>query len=100
MVLAELIRLGRGIAQDELDRLKAKLKSSLIMQQESSPSRSSSIAADWYLLGRVQTVDEVRAIIDGLSRDRINAYLESHSPGDFRVVTLGEKPLEMPVGIS
>jgi len=100
VVLAELIRLGRGVAQDELDRLKAKLKSSLIMQQESSTSRSNSIAADWYHLGRVQTVDEVRAIIDGLSRDRIDAYLESHPPRDFRLVTLGERPLELPVGIS
>ena len=100
VVMAELLRLAEGIAQDELDRLKAKLKSSLIMQQESSPARSNSIAADWYHLGRVQTVDEVRAIIDGLSRDRINLYLASHPPRDFRIVTVGEKPLEMPVGIS
>jgi hypothetical protein len=70
------------------------------MQQESSPARSNSIAADWYHLGRVQTVDEVRAIIDGLSRDRINLYLASHPPRDFRIVTVGEKPLEIPVGIS
>jgi predicted Zn-dependent peptidase len=100
VVMAELRRLAEGIAQDELDRLKAKLKSSLIMQQESSPARSNSIAADWYHLGRVQTVDEVRAIIDGLSRDRINLYLASHPPRDFRIVTVGEKPLEIPVGIS
>jgi len=99
VVLAELLRLAEGIAQDELDRLKAKLKSSLIMQQESSPARSNSIAADWYHLGRVQTVDEVRAIIDGLSCDRINLYLASHPPRDFRIVTVGDKPLEIPVGI-
>ncbi len=100
VVLAELHKLAAGIEQDELDRLKAKLKSSLIMQQESSPSRSNSIAADWYHLGRVQTVDEVRAIIDGLSREQINLYLASHPPRDFRIVTVGEKPLEIPVGVS
>jgi len=100
VVLAELQKLAAGIAQDELDRLKAKLKSSLIMQQESSPARSNSIAADWYHLGRVQMVDEVRAIIDGLSREQINLYLASHPPRDFRIVTVGEKPLEIPVGIS
>lgn len=99
VVLAELLRLADGIAQDELDRLKAKLKSSLIMQQESSPSRSNSIAADWYHLGRVQTVDEVRAVIDGLCCERINLYLASHPPRDFRIVTVGEQPLEIPVGI-
>lgn len=100
VVLAELLRLADGIAPDELDRLKAKLKSSLIMQQESSPSRSNAIAADWYHLGRVQTVDEVRAIIDGLRCDRINLYLASHPPRDFRIVTVGEQSLEIPVGIS
>jgi predicted Zn-dependent peptidase len=100
VVLAELIRLGRGIAQDELDRLTATLKSSLIMQQESSLSRSNVLAGDWYHLGRVRTVDEVRTIIDGLSCDKTNAYLASHPPRDFRVVTLGENPLEIPVGIS
>jgi predicted Zn-dependent peptidase len=100
VVLAELLRLGDGVARDELDRLKAKLKSSLIMSQESSPARSNAIAADWYHLGRVQTVDEVRAIIDGLCCDRINLYLASHPPRDFRIVTGGEQPLEIPVGIS
>jgi predicted Zn-dependent peptidase len=100
VVLAELLRLGDGIAQDELDRLKAKLKSSVIMSQESSTARSNAIAADWYHLGRVQTVDEVRAIIDGLDCDRINLYLASHPPRDFRIVTVGQQPLEIPVGIS
>jgi hypothetical protein len=70
------------------------------MQQESSLSRSNVLAGDWYHLGRVRTVDEVRAIIDGLSCDKTNAYLASHPPRDFRVVTLGENPLEIPVGIS
>ena len=45
VLLAELVRLGDGIAEDELNRLKAKIKSALIMQQESSPARSGSIAA-------------------------------------------------------
>ena len=37
---AELVRLGAGIEQAELDRLKARIKSGLIMQQESTSSRS------------------------------------------------------------
>jgi len=97
---AELVRLAAGVAADELDRLKAKIKSGLIMQQESSPSRSAAIAADWYHLGRVQTVDELRRIIDGLSCDTINAYLSSHPPRDFTTVTLGANQLENPVAVS
>lgn len=100
VVLAELRRLAAGIAVDELERLKAGLKSSLIMQQESSAARSSALAADWYHLGRIQTVDQVRSVIDNLSCARINAYLASHPPRDFRIVTVGEQPLETSRGIS
>jgi predicted Zn-dependent peptidase len=100
VLLAELVRLGQGILPDELDRLKAKLKSGLIMQQESSLARSSSLAADWYHLGRPQTLDELGAIVDGLNCDRINRYLADSPPRDFTIVTLGAKPLETSCGVS
>ena len=93
-------RHGRAKANPELNRLKARIKSSLIMQQESSSSGSASIARDWYHLGRVRSLEEIGALVDGLSRDAINAYLQKNPPGDFRVVTLGPKPLEVPVGVS
>lgn len=99
VTLAELRRLARGVEQHELDRLKARIKSALIMQQESSAARSSTIARDWYHLGRVRTLDEVGRRIDRLSRDSINAYLAEHPPRDFTVVTLGPEPLEMPDGV-
>ena len=44
LTLQELQRLGDGILQSELDRCQARAKSSLIMQQESSTARASSIA--------------------------------------------------------
>lgn len=100
VMLSELTRLAAGIEADELARLKARIKSALIMQQESSASRSGSIASDWYFLKRVQTLEQLGRIIDGLSCESINAYLAAHPPSDFTVVTLGEKKLELPVGIS
>jgi predicted Zn-dependent peptidase len=100
VMVAELIRLVQGVEPDELDRLKARIKSSLIMQQESSTSRSGSIASDWYFLGRVRTLEELGAIIDGLTCDSINRYLAANPPRDFRVVTLGERELEIPSAIS
>jgi len=98
--VSELVRLGDGIEADELERLKAKIKSGLIMQQESSPARSGAIAADWYHRGRVHTVEELGRIIDGLTCDSINDYLASHPPGEFSVVTLGAKELEKPSEVS
>ena len=96
VLIKELTRLADGVRPDELQRLKARLKSALIMQQESSSARSGSIAADWYYLDRVQTLEEVGRIVDGLSCDSINAYLEANPPADFLVVTLGQQQLEIP----
>ncbi|MBN1590283.1 MAG: insulinase family protein [Pirellulales bacterium] len=100
VTIQELRRLAQGVEQHELDRLKARIKSALILQQESSAARSSSIARDWYHLGRVRTLDEVSERIDRLSCETINAYLEECPPRDFTVVTLGPSPLEMPDGVS
>jgi predicted Zn-dependent peptidase len=100
VTLAELIRLKDGVEPEEIDRLKARIKSSLIMQQESSGARASSIARDWQLLGRVRTLDEISRAIDGLNAADISAYLAEHPPRDFTIVTLGQQPLEVRDGVS
>jgi predicted Zn-dependent peptidase len=93
VTLAELRKLKQGIEAGELDRLKARIKSALIMQQESSSARSGAIARDWYHLGRVRTLAEISALVDALSCESINRYLLEHPPNDFIVVTLGKEPL-------
>jgi predicted Zn-dependent peptidase len=100
VMVREVLRMAEGIEPGELDRLKARIKSSLIMQQESTSSRSALLTRDWYFLGRVRTLDEVEAIVDGLSADQINQYLADHRPEQFTIVTLGPKELEVPVGVS
>lgn len=100
VTLRELVRLVEGVQPFELDRLKARIKSSLIMQQESSASRSGSLAGDWYYLGRPRTLGELSSIIDGLSCDSINRFLAAHPPSDFRIVTLGQQALEIPHAVS
>jgi hypothetical protein len=50
-------------------------------------------------LGRARTLDEIGRLIDALSSESINAYLRANPPRDLLVVTLGPKPLEVPVGI-
>ena len=100
VTVEELFRLGKGIEESELDRLKVSIRSSLVMQQESSRSRASSIAGDFYHLGKVRTLDELTGIILGLTVEKINGYVADHPPRDFNVVTLGPHPLEEPSGIS
>lgn len=96
VTLGELVRLAKGIEPEELSRLKARVKSGLIMQQESSSARSGSIARDWYHLGRVRALDEVAKLVDALTRDTISDYLAAHPPRDFTIVTLGQQPLTVP----
>ena len=93
---SELLRLRKGVEQSELGRLKARIKSGLIMQQESTSGRSGSIARDWYHLGRVRTLDEPGRQVDELTAHSINEYLDEHPPADFTFATLGPQPLQLP----
>lgn len=99
VILRELARLAQGIEPDELARLKARIKSALIMQQESSSARSAAITRDWYHLGEVRTLEEMSRRVDALSCQSINAYLADHPPCDFTIVTLGPRPLEVPFAV-
>jgi predicted Zn-dependent peptidase len=100
VVIRELKRIAQGIHHSELVRLKARIKSALIFQQESSASRSMSMASDWYHRGRVLSLQEVAELIDGLTVDSINAYLAQHPPGPFTIATIGPQPLEVHCDLS
>ncbi|HEY1190334.1 MAG TPA: pitrilysin family protein, partial [Gemmata sp.] len=93
VTLAELRKLKDGVTGDEIDRVKAGLKSSLIMAEESTGARASSIASDWYFLGRVRTPEEVQTAIDALTPAVVMAHLERHPVRDVTLVTLGQNPL-------
>lgn len=96
VTVAELRRLRDGVTDDEIDRVKAGLKSSLIMQEESTSARAGAIATDWYYLGRVRSFDEVQAAIDGLTPAGVVGYVERFPARALTLVTLGPKPLTMP----
>ena len=95
VTMRELRRLKDGVEEAELKRLKARIKSGLIMQQESSASRSVSMAIDWYHLARIRPIQEVSDHINKRTADSINKYLQRNPPQDFRFVSLGMNPLEL-----
>ena len=95
VTLAELRRLSEGIDASELDRCRARAKSSLIMQQESTIGRAGSMARDYYHLGRVQTLSEVSDRVDGLTVDSVLEHVRNHPAKDFTVVTLGPEELDL-----
>jgi hypothetical protein len=63
------------------------------MLQESTSSRAGAIARDWFHLRRVVTLDEVAALIDGLTVDRLMRYLDEHPLVDATILTMGREPL-------
>ena len=95
-LLSEIHRLSDGVTQPELDRAKIGLKASTIMQGESTSSRCGSIAHDFFVRGRIRTLEEIKNAIDAVTLDRVNDFLKKHLPGDFTIVTVGPKPLNLP----
>lgn len=96
VTVGELKRLKEGVTDDEIARVQAGLKSSLIMQEESTSARAGSIASDWYFLGRVRTFDEIQSAIDSIEPAMIVGYLEKYPVQDVTLVTLGPDALTMP----
>jgi predicted Zn-dependent peptidase len=94
--MTELHRLSEGVTQAELDRAKIGLKASTIMSSESTSSRAGAIAHDYFMRGRIRTLDEIKNAIDAVTVDRVNAYLKKNLPGPFTIVTVGPKALKLP----
>ena len=93
---AELHRLREGVTNEELDRAKTGLKASTIMQGESTSARAGAIAHDYFMRGRIRTLEEIKDAIDGVSVEKVNQYLKKHEPGPFTIVTVGPKALKLP----
>lgn len=93
VIIAEFDRLSDGITENELHRAKVGLKSSLIMQSESSSARTAGIASDYYLLGRVRTLDEIKDKLEQTSIDSVLSFLQNNRFEDYTIVTIGPKEI-------
>jgi len=93
VVRNEFGRLGEGVSEEELARAKVGLESALILQSESSSSRAGSLGADYYMLGRVRSLDEIKEGVEATSVESVLGYLQNNRFGDYTVVTIGPKRL-------
>jgi predicted Zn-dependent peptidase len=100
VILAEVERLPGTITAEEVDRIKARAKSQLVMQQESSAARAGAAARQWYHLGTVRPLEEELARYDALSVESIERWLAAQPPMDLSIVSLGREPLEVPRALS
>jgi len=93
-IIGELNRLSEGISEEEIKRAKIGLKSSLILQSESPGSRAGAIGSDYYILGRVRGLDEIKNKIEATCVDSVLDFLHKNRFEDFTVVTIGPKKLK------
>ena len=100
VMLAEIRRLPGSIQDAELERVRARAKSGLVMQQESSAARAGAIARQWYHLGTIRPLAEELTRYDRLDAASIEAWLATHPIGDLSVVSLGREPLEVRDAVS
>jgi predicted Zn-dependent peptidase len=96
VIVGEFRRLAEGIDEEELTRAKVGLKSAVILHSESSGSRASAIGSDYYLLGRVRPLEEIKERIEATSVASVLGFLRDNPFRDFTVVTVG--PREVRVG--
>ncbi|MGB2807700.1 MAG: pitrilysin family protein [Sedimentisphaerales bacterium] len=92
-VIGEFRRLSEGISEEEIQRAKVGLKAALILQSESSSSRAGGIASDYYIYGRVRSLDEIKNKVEETSVDSVLKFLRNNKFKEFTVVTIGPKKL-------
>jgi predicted Zn-dependent peptidase len=95
VLLAELKRMEKGVTQEELDRARTKMLTALVMAEESTRSRAASIARDFWILGRVRSLDELEREIGAITVKGIQAFYERHPVEELSVVTLGPTELKL-----
>ncbi|GAB5602094.1 pitrilysin family protein [Thermus sp. FJN-A] len=90
VMLWEMERLSEGVTEEELARAKVSLRTALVMADESVRSRAASMARDLYMLGRVRSLAEIEAAIEGTGLEAVNAFLRAHPYRNPWVGLLGE----------
>jgi len=93
VITEQFEQLERGISEEEMHRAKVGLKAALILQSESSSSRAGAIGGDYYILGRVRSLDEIKNKIEATSVESVLGFLRNNKFKNFTVVTIGPKQI-------
>lgn len=95
VILSEFQRLRNGVTEDELSRARTGLKSTMIMQNESTAATAFRLAADKFFLNRIRPLEEIRQAIESLTPQSIQEFLDGPFLKQFTFVSLGPKPLQI-----
>lgn len=90
---------GGGVTREEHARAVVGLKSRIVMSGESTSARAGALAQDWRKLGRCRTLDDLVAMVDGATWEKVNGYLERRVAGRATISTIGPSALRPPAGV-
>ncbi|MCC6933414.1 MAG: insulinase family protein [Deltaproteobacteria bacterium] len=97
VMITELKNLAKNITAEELKRAKADIKARLLINAENTSLRASALINDWWNLGRLRELDEIKANIDAVQISDIEAHLAQYPVQAVTMVTLGNRQLELVV---
>jgi predicted Zn-dependent peptidase len=86
---AEILRLGDGLASDELERARAQLKAGLLMSLESTTSRCEQHAGHMLVFGTPFDPDELVRRIDAVDQDGVKRVARRIRSGPPTLAALG-----------
>ncbi|MFP4052917.1 MAG: M16 family metallopeptidase [Phycisphaerae bacterium] len=94
VTVGELRKLAGGVTDDEIARARTQVKSSLVMQGESTSARAGALVSDWYHIGKVRSLAEICSAIDAVTNDDIMEYLRAWPAEDFTILVLGPETVD------
>ena len=97
VILVELRKMKEGVKEEELARAKADLKSRLVMQGEITAIRAAGLLADWWNLGRIRPLEEIKQGIDQVSNQDIIRHANDFPIRAVTLVSLGPKKISLEV---
>lgn len=97
LITSEIDRLSVApIELGEIERVKIRLKSLIVIQQESVWLRVKNLITEWENYGKVYKYEDKLSKIDSLTSKMIEDYYYEHMGKKFCLVTLGVTPLDFP----
>ena len=91
----ELCGVAEGITPEELERARIDLKSRVVMRGELASARAPAIVSDWWNIGRVRSLSEIKDNIDNVRVEDVIDYAHKFPVRAVSLVSLGPVPVEL-----
>ena len=94
VLVKELKNASKNLSDDEIERVKVGMRTSLFKQEDSSAARAYSLSNDWFNLKRIRPIEELEASVSAIGTASIKDYMRKHGPNPITLVSMGRKSLD------